>query len=123
MYTDPDTGSQRPIESPFSSIPKSFWWAIVTIMTVGYGDAVPLTPGGKAITMVAMITGILTLGLPISVLGTNFATAWVETKMKGQGGGGAKVVVAPDVAVMMEQLVTHTANTGACWGCCVWAGM
>lgn len=30
-------GSTRPIESPFSSIPKGWWWAIVTMMTVGYG--------------------------------------------------------------------------------------
>ena len=37
------------VEQPdvFGSIPSAMWWAVVTLTTVGYGDFVPLTPGGK----------------------------------------------------------------------------
>jgi voltage-gated potassium channel len=33
----------------FSSIPAAMWWGIVTLATVGYGDAYPVTPWGKLI--------------------------------------------------------------------------
>jgi len=56
----------------FKSIPTTFWWAIVTITTVGYGDVIPNTVAGKGIAAVTMITGIIVIALPISVLGNNF---------------------------------------------------
>eukprot|EP00325_Prymnesiales_sp_UTEX-LB-985_P034518 CAMPEP_0174729658 /NCGR_PEP_ID=MMETSP1094-20130205/54091_1 /TAXON_ID=156173 /ORGANISM="Chrysochromulina brevifilum, Strain UTEX LB 985" /LENGTH=475 /DNA_ID=CAMNT_0015931795 /DNA_START=42 /DNA_END=1469 /DNA_ORIENTATION=- len=76
--TDPTIASCYNSSEPFAnqcyfeSIPATFWWAIVTITTVGYGDAVPVTPGGKVIASVAMICGIIVIALPISVLGNNF---------------------------------------------------
>lgn len=45
--------------SPFQSIYGSMWWAIVTLCTVGYGDAVPMTDGGKIVGAGTMVTGIL----------------------------------------------------------------
>ena len=50
-----DDGTPR--RSPFDSVPSGFWWAIVTLVTIGYGDDYPITPGGKVIAGVLMIAG------------------------------------------------------------------
>lgn len=59
-------------ESPFSSIPASFWWCMVTLMTVGYGDQYPVTNPGRVVAAAAMVVSIFILALPITVIGTNF---------------------------------------------------
>jgi len=73
---------------PFHSIPASFWWCIVTLMTVGYGDVVPSTTAGQIVASAAMLASIIILALPISVIGANFTQQWViykdNEKMKEQ---------------------------------------
>ena len=71
--------------SPFRSIPFSFWWVLVTTTTTGYGDFFPTTVMGKTVGVCAMITGILMLALPITVIGANFAHEYEkDRKLKEQ---------------------------------------
>ena len=62
---------------PFASIPRSFWWCMVTLMTVGYGDSYPATAEGKVVACVTMIASVLIMALPISVIGANFTQRWM----------------------------------------------
>lgn len=67
-------------DSPFQSIPETFWWCIVTVTTVGYGDTYPISAAGKIVASFTMVFGILVIAFPISVLGSNFGEVWNEKK-------------------------------------------
>ncbi|CAD7950859.1 unnamed protein product [Amoebophrya sp. A25] len=64
--------------SPFESIPLTFWWAITTMTTVGYGDTFPVTPLGKVVAGFAMVVGTLSVALPTTVLGIQFGDSYAE---------------------------------------------
>ncbi|MFA5418548.1 MAG: ion transporter [Bacteroidales bacterium] len=59
------------IEGPehgFSSIPKSVYWAIVTLTTVGYGDIAPQTFAGQSLASLLMITGFAMIAVPTGII-------------------------------------------------------
>ena len=65
--------------TPFTSIPASMWWCVVTITTVGYGDMQPSTFIGKLIAAVSMIMGLALFGLLMNVIGKAMMTSLFGT--------------------------------------------
>ena len=59
----------------FGSIPRAMWWAIVTLTTVGYGDAFPITPLGKFLAGAIAIMGVMLIALPTGLFAASFTEA------------------------------------------------
>jgi voltage-gated potassium channel len=56
----------------FGTLPSSMYWAITTLSTVGYGDAVPHTYLGKLISGVTMVVGLVLFAMPIGIISVGF---------------------------------------------------
>eukprot|EP01129_Flabellula_baltica_P006055 TRINITY_DN2234_c0_g1_i2.p1 TRINITY_DN2234_c0_g1~~TRINITY_DN2234_c0_g1_i2.p1 ORF type:complete len:409 (+),score=76.08 TRINITY_DN2234_c0_g1_i2:56-1228(+) len=70
--------------SPFQNIPSGFWWAIVTITTVGYGDLYPYSEVGRIVASVLMVFGILVLVFPLTIIGSNFSEVYDKNQAQNQ---------------------------------------
>jgi len=55
-------------DAGFTSIPRSIYWAIITLTTVGYGDIAPVTPLGQFIASIVMIMGYAILAVPTGIV-------------------------------------------------------
>ena len=63
-------------ENGFTSIPKSVYWAIITLTTVGYGDIVPQTQIGQMIASAVMILGYAIIAVPTGIYSAELARAY-----------------------------------------------
>lgn len=69
----------------FGSIPKAMWWGIAALTTVGFGDSVPHSDGGKLLAGIVMLFGIMVFALPAGIIASglvreirsrNFINTW-----------------------------------------------
>ncbi|MCQ1536632.1 ion transporter [Methanosarcina sp. KYL-1] len=67
-------------ESGFTSIPRSIYWAIITLTTVGYGDIVPETNLGQALASVIMIIGYSIIAVPTGIVTSEITYAGKYSK-------------------------------------------
>ncbi len=76
-------------ENGFTSLPKSVYWAIVTMTTVGYGDISPSTPMGQLIASATMITGYSIIAVPTGIYTAELTQAmWKRKDARGCPGCG-----------------------------------
>lgn len=66
----------------FGSIPRTMWWSVATLTTVGYGDVVPITPLGRIFAAMTAIFGIGLIAMPAGILAAAFSEALEEQRRR-----------------------------------------
>ncbi|KAG2470222.1 potassium voltage-gated channel subfamily G member 4a [Polypterus senegalus] len=66
----------------FSSIPASYWWAIISMTTVGYGDMVPRSIPGQVVALSSILSGILIMAFPATSIFHMFSRSYLELKVE-----------------------------------------
>ncbi|KAA0718092.1 Potassium voltage-gated channel subfamily S member 3 [Triplophysa tibetana] len=66
--------------SELQTIPVGWWWATISMTTVGYGDTYPVTLAGKLIATLCIICGLLVVALPISIIFNKFSKYYQRQK-------------------------------------------
>ena len=68
----------------FTSIPRSIYWAIVTLTTVGYGDLSPKTSFGQIVASIVMVIGYGIIAVPTGIVSVELAHAVRDRMVSGQ---------------------------------------
>ncbi|MBN3296785.1 KCNG1 protein, partial [Amia calva] len=68
----------------FTSIPATYWWAVITMTTVGYGDMVPRSIPGQVVALSSILSGILLMAFPVTSIFHTFSRSYVELKQEQQ---------------------------------------
>ncbi|MDQ2075809.1 transporter substrate-binding domain-containing protein [Marinimicrobium sp. ABcell2] len=83
--------------SPAEGIGASFWWAAVTMTTVGYGDKAPITFFGRVIALIWMFAAIILISGFTATIATTLTVSRLETDIRGLGDlGRARVATVRD---------------------------
>lgn len=92
-------------DSNIESGDDAFWWAFVTMTTVGYGDRFPVTSWGRIVAMILMAVGVVLFGVLTSYLASAFAR---DTQAEGEDHpsvGEKAVAVVCDLPDLQSELV------------------
>ncbi|MCA8832088.1 ion transporter [Hymenobacter pini] len=90
----------------FSSIPKSIYWAIVTVTTVGYGDISPVTILGQTLASILMILGYAIIAVPTGIVSAQMASGPPATPPQYK-----------QVVCHVCQATDHKPEAEYCWRC------
>uniref|UniRef100_A0A3P8W6M9 Potassium voltage-gated channel, subfamily G, member 2 n=1 Tax=Cynoglossus semilaevis TaxID=244447 RepID=A0A3P8W6M9_CYNSE len=72
--------SEMGAKQEFTSIPGSYWWAVISMTTVGYGDMVPRSIPGQVVALSSILSGILLMAFPVTSIFHTFSRSYVELK-------------------------------------------
>lgn len=73
---------EHAINPDFTSIPRSIYWAVVTLTTVGYGDISPVTVGGQFIASILMLLGYGIIAVPTGIVSAEVALTELRSHMQ-----------------------------------------
>ena len=86
----------------------SLWWAITTVVTVGYGDRYPVTPTGRAVAAVLMVTGVALIGTVTAAV-----AAWFVNAVRQASTAAGEADAATERADIQRQLAELQASVEA----------
>ncbi|MBN3295330.1 potassium voltage-gated channel subfamily G member 2 [Amia ocellicauda] len=72
--------SELGAKQEFTSIPGCYWWAVISMTTVGYGDMVPRSIPGQVVALSSILSGILLMAFPVTSIFHTFSRSYVELK-------------------------------------------
>ncbi|CAH2284552.1 potassium voltage-gated channel subfamily G member 2 [Pelobates cultripes] len=76
--------SELGAKQEFTSIPGSYWWAVISMTTVGYGDMVPRSIPGQVVALSSILSGILLMAFPVTSIFHTFSRSYTELKEQQQ---------------------------------------
>ncbi|XP_076022302.1 voltage-gated potassium channel regulatory subunit KCNG1 [Genypterus blacodes] len=76
--------NEMAVTQEFTSIPATYWWAVITMTTVGYGDMVPRSIPGQVVALSSILSGILLMAFPVTSIFHTFSRSYVELKQEQQ---------------------------------------
>ncbi|MFY9241805.1 MAG: ion transporter [Polaribacter sp.] len=91
-------------ENGFTNIPKSIYWAIVTLTTVGFGDIAPQTPLGQLIASIIMILGYAIIAIPTGIVSSELTKSTLHEDINTQS-----------CPTCLKD--NHKKNSGFCYNC------
>ncbi len=84
----------------FSSVPQAMYWVIITLTTVGYGDIVPHTTGGKMVASAVSLLGVVVIAVPAGILASGFAD---EVRAKREARQSSEPTVCPHCGESIQE--------------------
>lgn len=103
-------------ENGFTSIPKSVFYTIVTLTTVGYGDMVPITALGQFFSMLLMVTGYGIIAVPTGIVGVEIAKE-VGKKLSRENSNDTKHTKLNGIVCAHCNKDAHREDADYCYSC------
>ena len=102
----------EPHDKAFTSIPRSIYWCIVTLTTVGYGDVVPTTAFGQIMASIIMILGYGIIAVPTGIVTSEYSRTY-----KKKENPKPQIASTSDKAPPADYSFSHSHTHGHCRGC------
>lgn len=111
--------SEMGAKHEFTSVPSSYWWAVISMTTVGYGDMVPRSIPGQVVALSSILSGILLMAFPVTSIFHTFSRSYIELKEEQQRAANRQFHELeesnhfPQDSSSQEEESSSSGNTGA----------